>query len=305
MNNINETPSIEGQQRRNALTSFLFKLFREKPLGAVCGVITLVLLLIGIFADVLAPYGMNETSGNRLLPPSAEYWLGTDDLGRDLLSRVIHGARVSMVVGLSVSLLGTIISVGIGALSGYLGGKFDMILQRFVDAWLCFPALLLYLVVMSFVGLGMLQVILVLSLAFGIGGSRFFRNITISLRENDYVTAAKAIGCSPTRIFIRHIVINMMGYIIVALTVRVPEVILAEASLSFLGLGIPPPNPSWGSMLSTSARTYMVTAPWLAIWPGLALSISVYAVNMFGDALRDLLDPRLRGGQGSFGFAKK
>jgi peptide/nickel transport system permease protein len=284
----------------------LTRLVKEKPLGAVGAVITLSLLFTGIFADVLAPYGMNEPlSGFNLAPPSAEVPLGADNLGRDILSRVIFGARVSVIVGLSASLLATVLSLIIGILSGYIGGRLDMILQRFVDAWWCLPQLIIMIILTAVIGSGMYQVILVLGLSWGIVGSRIIRSAVIGIKENVYVEAARAIGCPTSRIFIRHILPNIMAPTIVLFTLRVPNVILAEASLSFLGFGIPPPAPSWGGMLSLSGRTYMLQAPWIALWPGLALAIVVYGVNMFGDAVRDLLDPKLRGGVGRFGVKPK
>ena len=282
------------------------RLVKEKPLGTVGGIITLLLLLTGIFADFLAPYGMNEThTANALAAPSATFWLGTDYLGRDMLSRVIFGARISVIIGLAASTIATIISVIIGMLSGYIGGKFDMLVQRFVDAVMCFPGLILLMVLISVIGPGMWQVIIVLGLSWGIGGSRLIRSATLSIKENVYVEAAEAVGCSTTRILTRHILPNIMAPTIILFSTRVPGIILTEASLSFLGYGIPPPAPSWGGMLSGSGRSYMFMAPWIVIWPGLALSIVVYGINMFGDAVRDLLDPRLRGGAGRYGVRAK
>jgi len=283
------------------LVSFAIRLVKEKPLGTVGAVITLLLLLAGIFADFIAPYGMNEiNAGPFLLAPSAKFWLGTDNVGRDILSRIIFGARISVIVGLSSATIATILSLLIGILCGYIGGKLDLIVQRLVDAWMCFPGLILMMVLISIIGAGMWQVITVLGLLYGIAGSRIIRGATISIKENVYVEAARAIGCPTTRILTRHILPNIMAPIIILFTTRVPNVILLEASLSFLGFGIPPPDPSWGSMLSGSGREYMFLAPWMAIWPGLTLSIVVYGINMFGDAVRDLLDPRLRGGVGHY-----
>jgi len=282
------------------------RLLKEKPLGTVGAIITLLLLLTGVFADFLAPYGMNETNAaNALAAPSARFWLGTDNLGRDLLSRVIYGARVSVIVGLAASTLATIISVVIGVLSGYIGGKFDMVLQRFVDAWMSLPMIVVLMVIISLTGPGMITLILCLGLWWGIVGSRIIRGAVISIRENVYVRAAVAAGCSTLRILVRHVLPNIMAPTIILFTTRVPNVILAEASLSFLGFGIPAPTPSWGGMLSGIGRTYMFLAPWMVIWPGLALAAVVYGVNMFGDAIRDLLDPRLRGGAGRYGVRAK
>jgi len=302
--------SSSGRVAERGKHSFLvgsaIRLVKEKPLGTVGGVITLLLLLTGIFADFLAPYGMNEThKADMLLAPSASYWLGTDNLGRDLLSRVIFGARISVIVGLAGSAIATLLSTIIGVLCGYIGGKFDLIVQRFVDAWMCFPGLVLLMVLMSVIGVGMWQVTIVLGLQIGITGSRIVRGATISVKENAYIQAAVAIGCPTRRILTWHILPNIMAPIIILFTTRVPGVILTEAALSFLGFGIPPPTPSWGGMLSGTARSFMFLAPWMVIWPGLALATVVYGVNMFGDAVRDILDPRLRGGAGRYGVRVK
>ena len=297
---------VAEPKRRSWLVDFWIRLVKEKPLGTVGAVITLLLLLTGIFADFLAPYGMNEPNvADRMLAPSAGYWLGTDNLGRDILSRVIFGARISVIVGLAASTLATIISLIIGVVSGYIGGKLDLIVQRFVDAVMCIPNLVLLMAMMSIIGPGMWQVIVVLGIITGIVGSRIIRSAVIGIKENVYVAAAEAIGCSTTRILTRHILPNIMAPTITLFSVRVPAMVMSEASLSFLGFGIPPPVPSWGGMLSGSGRAYMFEAPWMAVWPGLALATVVYGVNMFGDAVRDLLDPRLRGGVGRYGVRAK
>ena len=296
---------VTERKRRSFLVNFLIRLVKEKPLGTFGLVITLLLLFTGIFADFIAPYGMNEThTGNMLEPPSAQFWLGTDNVGRDMLTRVIFGARISVIVGLSASLLATIGSTIIGILCGYIGGKFDMIVQRIVDMWMSLPGLLVLIIIISGIGPGMWSVILVLALTWSLIGSRIVRSAVIGIKENVYMAAAEAIGCSTTRIITRHVLPNIMAPTIILFTTRVPAAIMTEASLSFLGFGIPPPFPSWGGMLSGPGRTYMYLAPWMAIWPGLALAIVVYGVNMFGDALRDIMDPRLRGGGGRYGTKK-
>ena len=277
-------------------------LVKEKPVGAFGGAITLLLLLTGIFADILAPYGMNDVNRDAFLaPPSREFPLGTDNLGRDLLSRVIYGARISIIVGLAASAISTVGSTLLGLVSGYVGGRLDLLLQRAVDAIMAIPGLIMLLVIMALVGPGMLEIILVLGLGGAIGGSRIVRGEVIKVKENVYTQAATAVGSRTSGILARHILPNVMAPIIVLFSITVPGMILTEASLSFLGLGIPPPAPSWGGMLGGSGRRYMFLAPWMVIWPGLALAIVVYGVNMFGDALRDVLDPRLRGGSGRFG----
>jgi len=275
---------------------FLRRLFRDKPLGAAGGVLMLLFLVVGIFGPWLAPYGFNEISpADRLLPPSAEHWFGTDNIGRDVLSRCIHGAQLSVIIGCTAAALATLISTVLGIVSGYFGGKLDLVTQRFVDAWMSFPDLVILIVVVSVVGPGMVQIIGTLGLLLGIGGSRIVRSAVIGTREHMYVHAAQSIGARAPRILWRHILPNVLPPIIVLFTTRVGTVILAESGLSFLGLGVPPPAPSWGGMLSGSGRTYMFQGPWLALAPGLCLTAVVYATNVFGDALRDLLDPRMRG----------
>ena len=282
-------------KERSAFAKLLERLVREQPLGTIGLVIVLLLLLTGIFADVLAPYGMNELNTDHLMsPPSAQFWLGTDNLGRDMLSRVIYGARVSVIVGLAGAGIATVGAAILGMLSGYLGGAFDLLVQRLVDTVLSVPGLILLMGVMSIVGTGVMQVVLVLGLRWAISSSRVIRSAAISIKTNAYVTAAVGTGCKTSRVLFRHILPNVMAPLIVQFSMQVPAIILVEASLSFLGLGIAPPTPSWGGMLGGFGRTYMFMAPWMVIWPGLALSIVVYGANMFGDALRDILDPKLR-----------
>ena len=276
--------------------SFTRRLIREKPLGAFGGAIFLIFLFCGVFADVLAPYGANETDMFRTLqPPSLAFPMGTDHVGRDVLSRVLYGAQLSMIVGFLAAALATVISIVLGIISGYVGGKTDMLIQRFVDAWMTFPDLVLLIVVISIVGPGIPQIVIILGLLYGIAGSRIIRGSVVSVRENMYTHAAQSMGARTIYILWRHILPNVMPVVIVLFTTRVGAVILAEAGLSFLGLGIPPPTPTWGAMLSGAGRTYMYMGPWLALAPGLCLTIVVYAINVYGDALRDLLDPRMRG----------
>ena len=303
----NSSSGIETERKRHSfLVDFFIRLWKEKPLGTVGAIITLILLLTGIFAEFIAPYGVNETHiDDMLLAPSARYWLGTDNIGRDILSRVIFGARISVVVGLVGPTIAMVISLIIGMMSGYIGGKFDLIVQRLVDTVMSLPGLVLLMIIIGIIGPGIWQVIIVLGLRWGITGSRMVRSAVIGIKENVYVEAAVAIGCPTHRILTRHILPNIMAPTIVQFTARVPGIIMAEASLSFLGFGIPPPTPSWGGMLSGSGRAFMFIAPWMVTWPGLALASVVYGVNMFGDAVRDLLDPRLRGGIGRYGVKAK
>lgn len=275
---------------------FTVRLFRTKPLGAAGAVVFAIFLFSGIFAGVLAPYGINETDlAHRLEPPSRQFLLGTDHLGRDLFSRVLMGARLSMIVGFCAAALATVVSILIGVLSGYLGGWFDMLSQRLVDAWMTFPDLVLLIVIVSVVGPGVTQIVIILGLLYGIAGSRIVRGAVTSVREHVYTHAAQSVGAGTFHILRRHILPNVMPVVIVLFTTRVGAVILSEAALSFLGLGVPPPAPTWGGMLSGDGRTYLYLGPWLALAPGICLTVVVYAANVFGDALRDLLDPRMRG----------
>ncbi len=289
-------------KQRGRLAAFLIRLLKEQPLGTACGMIVLLLILVALFADALAPYPYKEMHlRDRMTGSSVQYLLGTDQMGRDLLSRLIIGARISIVVGLAATALNVVVAVLIGGISGFLGGKLDLAVQRFVDAWMAFPGLLLLLTIMSIVGRGLPQIIVVLGVTGGIGASRVVRGAVIGIKENDYFLAARAVGTPKSQILIRHVLPNIMAPVIIIFSINIGAVILSEASLSFLGFGLPPDVPSWGGLLSREGRKYMEQAPWLALWPGLFLTIVVYSFNMFGDAMRDLLDPRLRGGQGSYG----
>jgi peptide/nickel transport system permease protein len=268
----------------------------RKPLGAIGAVIVGALLLMAVFAEAIAPYPYDEAiRGARMKPPSAAHWLGTDNLSRDLWSRIVYGARVSVTVGFATVALGTLLATAIGVSSGYLGGLYDLTVQRVVDAWMSFPYLVIILSVMAVLGPGLLNVVLSLSVIVAAANSRVIRGVTIAVSRDAYVEAARALGCGHARIILRHILPNVLATIIILATIGLGAVILAESALSFLGFGVPPPYPSWGAMLSGSGRTYMYRAPWMAIWPGLAISLAVFGFNMLGDALRDLLDPRLRG----------
>ena len=250
----------------------------------------------------MAPYRYDKMHlADRLQGASVQHLLGTDQLGRDLLSRLIFGARISLVVGLAATTLNVLVALLIGGTSGFLGGKLDLAVQRFVDAWMAFPGLLILLTIMSLVGRGLPQIIVVLGIAGGIAASRIVRSAVIGVKENDYFLAARAVGTPTSQILLRHVLPNIMATVIIIFSINIGGVIMSEASLSFLGYGLPAEIPEWGGLLSREGRTYMEMAPWLALWPGLALTITVYSLNMFGDAMRDLLDPRLRGGEGSYG----
>ena len=289
--------NISSERRARSLWGELIvRILKEKYLATFGLSVILILVFLALLADIISPYPMDQLNlRDRLQGPSWDHPFGTDEFGRDLLSRIIHGARISMMVGVIGSVYATILSTLIGLVSGYAGGKFDNVVQRFVDSWMAFPDLFLALAMLAVVGPGLTQLIVVIGLLYAISGSRIIRGSVISVKENMYVDAAKAIGVPTYRILLRHILPNVFAPIIVLLTTRMASMILVEASLSFLGYGIPPPVPSWGGMLSGAGKEYMLQNPWLALWPGVAISLTVYGINMFGDGLRDVLDPRLRG----------
>ena len=290
------TAALTDQKRRSRLAEFFTRLVKEKPLGTVTGIIILILILVSIFADVVAPYDYSEIVLTDILEgPSVRHPLGTDSLGRDFLSRLIQGGRVSILVGLTVTTLSVVGSAVIGATSGFFGGKFDLIVQRWVDAYTAYPGLILLITLMAVVGRGLIQVILVLGLTGAVGGGRGIRSWVIAIKESDYVLAAAAVGNTRFRTLFRHILPNVTPLIIIGFSMSIGGVIMSLASLGFLGYGLPFDIPDWGGMLSREGRQYMEQAPRLALLPGLALTIVVYSLNMFGDAMRDLLDPRMRG----------
>jgi peptide/nickel transport system permease protein len=273
------------------------QMLRKKPLGTIGGAIVVVMLAAAVLADVVTPYGFSQTSlPERFIAMNSAHWLGTDQLGRDLLTRLIYGARISLYVGFGAVLIGCVLATAIGVLSAYFGGRFDLWLQRGVDAWMAFPPLLLLMSIMSLLGPTVWNITAVLGVAFGMQNSRIVRGVALSIKEYTYVEGAKALGSGHLRITVGHILPNVLPTIIVVATTGLSTVILTEASLSFLGLGVPPPYPTWGGMLSLAGLDHMYQAPWLAIWPAVALSLAVFGFNMLGDALRDLLDPRLKGG---------
>ena len=303
-----ETKSIltdTGTIERKKVRYFFTQLFTEHPLGAFGLVVVVVFLFVGIFAESIAPYGMNETDiANRLQSPNRKYLLGSDLIGRDMFSRIIIGARTSLTIGLAATLVSVIIALILGILSAYLGGVFDLVVQRFVDAWMSIPGLILLMVMTSIFGTSIFSMVLILALRGGIGSSRMIRSTVIRIKEDVYLSAAKAIGARTSTILLRHVLPNIMAPTIVMASQSVPGFILAEAGLAFLGFGIGPPTPSWGGMLSGQVRFHMFQSPHLIIWPGVALALVVYGANMFGDAMRDILDPRLRGGAGRFNAKK-
>ena len=272
------------------------RFLRKKPLGAAGGVLMLVMALTAVFADVLQTHDPIATNAAYTLgAPNAEHWLGTDHLGRDIYSRIVHGARVSLIVGLASTLLGSVLGGLIGLLSGYIGGKTDLIAQRVLDILQGLPLLVLALVMSAALGPAIHNVVIAISIPIIPRAARVIRSSVLSIREMQYVEAARALGVRHLRIAFRHILPNTVGPFIVLCTAQLGSAILVEATLSFLGLGVPEPYPSWGRMLSVSAAEYAQKAPHLVLFPGIAISLAVFGSNLLGDALRDVLDPRLRG----------
>jgi peptide/nickel transport system permease protein len=256
----------------------------------------LVMIVTALLADVLATHDPIATDARlSLAPPGAERWLGSDHLGRDIYSRIVHGARVSLVVGVSSTLLGSVLGGLVGLLSGYAGGKADLLAQRVLDILQGLPLLVLALVMAAALGPSIPNVVIAISIPIVPRAARVVRSSVLSIREMQYVEAARALGLVHLRIAFRHVLPNTVGPFIVLCTAQLGSAILVEAALSFLGLGVPEPYPSWGRMLSVSAAEYAQKAPHLVLFPGLAISIAVFGSNLLGDALRDVLDPRLRG----------
>jgi peptide/nickel transport system permease protein len=281
---------------RPAMWTAVLRFACRKPLGAIGGVIVLALLVMAVFADQIAPYSYAQSvAGARMKPPSRQFWMGTDNLSRDVWSRVVYGARISVTVGFATVALATVMAASIGVSSAYLGGAYDIVVQRIVDAWMSFPALVVILSLMAALGPGLFNLILALSILGAASASRVIRGATLSVIANPYVEGARAIGAGHLRIVRLYVLPNVFGTILILATIGLGTVILAESGLSFLGFGIPPPYPSWGAMLSGSGRSFMYYAPWMAVFPGAAISFAVFGFNMLGDALRDVLDPRLRG----------
>ena len=273
----------------------LWRTIRRKPLGAVSAALLTVIVLMAIFADVIAPYDPLETHPEiRLSPPSRAHPFGTDDIGRDVLSRIIHGARISLWVGLLAVGIGTAAGMLIGLVCGYWEGRLDLIMQRLMDAIQAIPGLVLALAIVSVLKPSTTNAMLAIAIVIIPGNSRIVRGAVLSTKQNRYVEAAQAMGCRHLRIIASHILPNVTAPILVIASIWLGNAILIEATLSVLGLGTQPPTPSWGLMLSSTGRAFMEQAPWLAIFPGMAISLAVLGFNLFGDTLRDAWDPKLR-----------
>ncbi|HEX2887381.1 ABC transporter permease [Vineibacter terrae] len=270
-------------------------LIRRYPLGAIGAVIFILFVFAALFADVVAPMDpLSTNSRASLAAPSATYVLGADFMGRDVFSRLVYGARISLAVGLGATALGCLFGILVGLLSGYLGGWIDLVVQRVIDIMQSLPLLVMALVMAASLGPSLRNTIIAIAIPLVPNVARVIRSNTLSLREMPFVEAARAVGMGELRIALRHVLPNTLAPIIVLATAQLGSTILTEASLSFLGLGVPEPHPSWGRMLSESAAEYVRTAPWLVIFPGVAISLIVFGTNLLGDAVRDILDPRQR-----------
>ncbi|MBT4487019.1 MAG: ABC transporter permease [Rhodospirillaceae bacterium] len=268
---------------------------RRYPLGAIGAVIMAIFVFTALFADFISPHDPLQTKASAsLLAPSGEFIMGADMMGRDMFSRIIHGARISLTVGVASIMLGGTIGALVGLMSGYLLGWFDLLMQRIIDIMQALPLLVLALVMAASLGPSLQNTVIAISIPLIPNVARVVRSSTLSLREMPFVEAARAAGMSELRVALRHVLPNTLAPLIVLFTAQLGAAILVEASLSFLGLGVPEPHPSWGRMLSESAAEYVRVAPWLVVFPGLAISLAVFGTNLFGDALRDILDPRQR-----------
>ena len=270
-------------------------LMRRQPLGTAGAFVVILMVLATIFAEVISPYDPELISfESMLVPPSADYWMGTDAFGRDILTRIIYGARTALFVGFTAAFVGSTLGLILGVASAYFGGLFDLVVQRLVDILMAFPLIVLALAVVATLGAGTVNVVIAITIPFIPQCARVVRSNALAIREIPYVDAARALGFGHTRIIMRHMVPNVMAPYLIMVTTFVGHAILLEASLSYLGLGVQEPTAAWGLMLQGGAEEFAESAPWVPIFPGLAITLAVFGFNLFGDALRDLLDPRLR-----------
>ena len=271
------------------------ELVRKQPLGAAGGAIVVTMILMAIFAELLTVFDPELNSlEHMLMPPDDVFWLGTDQFGRDSLTRIIFGARTALLVGFTCAIVGATLGLVLGVASAFFGGMFDLIVQRVVDVILAFPLIILALAVVATLGPGTQNVIIAITIPFIPQCARVVRSNALAIREIPYVDAARALGFSDMRIILRHMTPNVMAPYLIMLTSFLGQAILLEASLSYLGMGVQEPTPAWGLMLQGGAEEFAESAPWIAIWPGVAISLAVFGFNLFGDSVRDILDPKLR-----------
>lgn len=276
-------------------TAVVFNLIRRYPLGAAGAFVVIVMIAMALFADVIAPYDPEENSFEHMFtPPSLQFLLGADDFGRDIFSRIIFGARTALIVGFVSAIIGATAGLVLGVASAYFGGWFDLLFQRVMDVFMAFPLIIMALAVVTVLGTGIDKVIIAITIIFIPRCARVVRSSALAIREIPYVDAARACGFGHTRIILRHMAPNVMAPYLIMITAFVGQAILLEAVLSYLGLGVQEPTPAWGLMLKSGAEEYAESAPWIAIFPGVAISLAVFGFNLFGDSLRDALDPKLR-----------
>jgi peptide/nickel transport system permease protein len=287
---------------RRGIIDWTVRMARRQPLGFAGGIIVLLMVLMAVFADYLAPFDPEAADFTSMLvsPGSvsemsgATFWLGTDQFGRDLFSRIIYGARTALTVGFTCAILGSTLGLLLGVASAYFGGYFDLIVQRIIDVFMAFPLIIMALAIVAIFGTGTDKVIIAITIPFVPRCARIVRSSALAIREMPYIDAARSIGYGHMRIIVKHIAPNVVAPFLIMLTAFLGEAILLEASLSYLGLGVQEPTPAWGLMLQGGAEEYAESAPWVPVFPGLAITIAVFGFNLFGDAVRDALDPKLR-----------
>ena len=294
MTAVTSIESTELPPKKSAFT-VVFRWCKRQPLGAISAAVLVGIILVAAFADLVSPYDpeLNDFA-NMLTAPGAEFILGTDQFGRDVLSRLIYGAQTALFVGFTAAFFGSTIGLILGVTSAYLGGLFDLILQRILDVFMAFPSIIIALAIVATFGTGTQNVILAITIPMIPNCARVVRSSALQVREIPYIDAARSLGYSHARIVLRHMAPNVMAPYLIMFTSFLGQAILAEASLSYLGLGVQEPTPAWGLMLQGGAEEYAESAIWVAIFPGLAITLAVFAFNLFGDAVRDTLDPRLR-----------
>ena len=292
---IQTEPAADEYVERLPWTVVVFNLIRRYPLGTAGALVVIVMIFMALFADIIAPYDPEENSfENMFTPPGLQFLLGADDFGRDIFSRIIYGARTALIVGFVSAIVGATVGLVLGVASAYFGGWFDLLLQRVLDVFMAFPLIIMALAVVTVLGTGVDKVIIAITIIFIPRCARVVRSSALAIREIPYVDAARACGFGHTRIILRHMAPNVMAPYLIMITAFVGQAILLEAVLSYLGLGVQEPTPAWGLMLKSGAEEYAESAPWIAIFPGVAISLAVFGFNLFGDSLRDALDPKLR-----------
>lgn len=286
---------IEELEEKTPWTQAMVKMAKKQPVGVAGLAVVIAMIFAGAFAPWLTPYHPEYNSFEHMLTaPNADFWLGTDQFGRDILTRILYGAQTALFVGFSAATIGAVGGLVLGVASAYFGGMFDMVLQRVMDVFMAFPLIILALAVVATLGPGTENVIIAITIPFIPQCARVVRSNALAIREIPYVDAARALGFGHARIILRHMVPNVMAPFLILFTAFVGQAILLEASLSYLGMGVQEPTPAWGLMLQGGAEEYAESAPWVAVWPGVAISLAVFGFNLFGDAVRDTLDPRLR-----------